>query len=66
MDWFLVVVVESTVVSFFVEFVDAFSLVDSVLVSLFGMADHANLVILVNEVALRLGLAGSGGGGDLV
>jgi len=42
-----------TVESFFVEFIDAFSLVDTVLILLCGVVDHPNLVLLVDEVAVK-------------
>jgi hypothetical protein len=45
--------VGSTVESFFIEFIDAFSLVDSILILFCGVADHPDLVLLVDEVAIK-------------
>ena len=39
--------------SFFVELIDTLSLVDPVLVPLCGVANHADLVALVDEVAVK-------------
>lgn len=44
--------------SFFVQFVDAFSLIDAVVILLCRVADHADLVVLVDEVALNYMSAG--------
>ncbi len=39
--------------SFFVEFINSFTLVDLVLVLLRGMVNHADLIILIDEVAVN-------------
>jgi hypothetical protein len=41
----------STVMGFLVELIDTISLIDLVLVFLLGMADHADLVVLIDEIA---------------
>jgi hypothetical protein len=42
-----------TVVSFFVEFIDSFSLMNTILILFCGVADHADLVLLIYEVAVK-------------
>lgn len=43
----------STVVGFFVEFIDTFSMIDSVVIVLCWVADHADLIMLIDEVACK-------------
>lgn len=43
----------STVVGFFVDFIDAFSMVEFVVIFLGGVADHADLIMFVDEVAFK-------------
>ncbi len=47
----------STVVRFFEELIDTFSMVDFVVISLCRIVDHADLVMFVDEVAFRWRLA---------
>lgn len=42
-----------TVESFFVELVDAFSLIDAILILFCGVADHSDLILFVDEVAVK-------------
>ena len=43
----------STVVGFFVEFIDAFSMVDSVVITLCWVVDHTDLIMLIDEIAFK-------------